>query len=204
MPDTPGVILNYLASNDSSAANQLFQRSIRFFLAAALPFILFGAFISLCATSLPVSVIGFVFLGLMFVGFGGLCWLIAILGCRSDFRRAKIKRFLAIPLLVVLLFGLLLSDIPRLALFYIDKPALDRFASRWMSTAKPPAFGRAGLYELYEITPIPGGFVAYVYGSNGLGARGALAYSPKTPPLTHAGSATPAGGGWYFLCCDTD
>jgi hypothetical protein len=195
-------VLDYQVETDG--ANRFFQRVIPFLLTAALPLVLIGCVICLGAASPPVTVIGVFLFGLMFLAFGGLCWLIAILGCRSEFRRSRIRTFLATPILTVLLFVLLLSDLPRVALFYVNKPALDRFANLWMNSPNPPTSGRAGVYLLYDITPIPGGFVAYVAGSNGYLVRGAFAYSPQSPPATHAGTPTPAGAGWYFLCCDTD
>ena len=204
MSDSPRAILDYHTSNPAEVANRLLQRSCPILLTTAFCLILFGAIISLFFASFPVSAIHFVCFGLGFVFLGGLCWLIALIGCNSTFRRSRLKRFLAIPLLVAVLFGLLLSDLPRLGLFYLNKPALDRFATQWMSTTQHPTSARVGIYQLEEIAPIPGGFIAYVRGSNGLALRGAFAYSPKTPPPTHAGDPTPAGSGWYFLACDTD
>jgi hypothetical protein len=195
-------ILDYHVRSD--APNLFFQRAIPYILMPALPLVLIAFVLCVGATSLPVTCAFVVLLGLMSFVAGGLCWLIAILGCRRDFRRSKIRTFLATPILAVLLFALPFTDWPRDALFYINKPALDRFATQWIAMPNHPTSGRAGVYLLNDITPIPGGFVAYVVGANGMGLRGAFAYSPNSPPQTNIGTPTPAGGGWYYMWCDTD
>jgi hypothetical protein len=202
MSATPQNVLNYHVRSDG--VTPFFQLAIPFILMPALPLVAIGFVACLGATTLPVTCAGLVFLGLMSFALGGLLWLIAILGCRREFRRSKIRTFLATPILMVLLFALPFTDLPRESLFYVNKPALDHFANQWMAMPNHPTSGRAGVYVFYEITPIPGGFVAYVVGANGMGLRGALAYCPKSPPQTNAGNPTPAGGGWYYMWCDTD
>lgn len=92
-------------------------------------------------------------------------------------------RWLIVPACLILWIVIVCTDVPARTFFFLNKPALDRFAQSTVSAPPGTKFPdrSIGLYPATHIESFPGGVRFLVKGAGFLDSCG-FAYSPNSPP----------------------
>jgi hypothetical protein len=119
-------------------------------------------------------------------------------------RRRKML-LLATPFILAMTWVLVVSGVPSSLMFRANKPAMDVWVKKFLttSTVPPGGFANIGSYGAYNIKAIPGGVKFLVNGAGFFRSGGGFAYSPDGPPApTPFETFTPIRSGWYVETYD--
>jgi hypothetical protein len=168
----------------------------------ALPLAIIGSAFALWADRLPVVDIELVFVGFICMAVACGCWLTMVNRNFKD-QRLRARTVIVIPSIMLLTIALLSSGWLPIAAFFLQRPALDKWAKTWLANPNSPTAARVGAYEIYDIDRFSGGLRGYLKDSNTGLVEGGLVYSPTTAPVSEEPETyTPITGGWYFLYND--